>query len=112
MPSDDLARICFGSTDLQVSRLCQGTAFRSTSIQFAVQVLLPNSEENREKRETHWHFGVAAYNNRRPLRSSSARSMFTESIEQYVNHRILIWQFSNFECWCRLFLRGQPLPGQ
>lgn len=29
MPSDDLARVCFGSTDLQVSRLCQGTAFRS-----------------------------------------------------------------------------------
>lgn len=37
------------------------------------------------------------------------RKIVKEHTEDYINHRLLIWSFMNFEWWCRIFLNNEKV---
>lgn len=45
------------------------------------------------------------------IRHEYVQRIIGEHIEQRINHRLLLWSLMCFEWWCRLFLRGDLLPG-
>lgn len=46
------------------------------------------------------------------IRPEYVHRIIGEHIEKRINHRLLLWSLMSFEWWCRLFLRGDLLPGQ
>jgi asparagine synthase (glutamine-hydrolysing) len=92
----------------------------------AMEELMPENIINRKKQgfsapDESWYRGEnAAYVRELLLEGNNLSSEFInpkyirnivkEHTEQNINHRLLIWSFMNFECWCRVYLKNDLIP--
>jgi asparagine synthase (glutamine-hydrolysing) len=104
----------------------QQTGDGKNCLRKAMAELLPASVINRPKQgfsapDESWYRGAGIPYVRKILddpkscyrefiQPKTVERILTEHCDRGINHRLLIWSLLCFEWWCRIFIKGEPIP--